>query len=101
MTVTPQELADYAGTDLDDDIERSCSVASLLVLDTFSNAYRTVSDEVIRQVTLEVGKALYKRRDETSGNSQSVEFGTGAAVQGPKDPFTQVWPLVRRYVLPF
>lgn len=100
VTITSSELADYCGADNDSDILRSLVVAEALVSDTFSQAWREVPEEVIRQVTLEVGKALYKRRDETSGNGQSVEFGTGAAVQGPKDPFAQVWPIVRRYVLP-
>ena len=100
-TVTAQQLADYCGSSLNADVERSLGVAEVLVADAFAEAYKTVPEAVHNQVVLEVGFALLKRSDSPSGGSQGVEYGTGQAVQGPKDPMTQVWPIIRRYVLPF
>ena len=99
MAVTAQELADYCGSALNADVQRSLSVAQALVTDAFEQAFRPVPEAVERQVVLEVGQAVHKRGDSPSGSSQSIDYGTGMAVQGAKDPMTQVWPIIRKYVL--
>lgn len=66
-----------------------------------SNAYREIPESVRDRLVLEVGQEFYKRQDSPTGNSQTVDFSTGQPVAGPRDPLARVWPIVRRYVLPF
>lgn len=112
MAVTVSDLARYVGVDPDGlpevdggaesaRVDSAFSSAVLGVDQALSRVFRPVPEEVRDRLVLEVGHAYYKRSDSPTGSSQGVDFSTGQAVLGPRDPLAQVWPIIRRYTLPF
>lgn len=113
MAVTESDLARYVGLDLSDladDVDREAEearVSSALaeaVTDVdlaLERTFRPVPESKIDRLVLEVGHAYYKRNDSPTGSSQGVDFSSGQPVAGPRDPLAQVWPILRRYTLPF
>lgn len=82
-------------------IEAALETATDLVDDTLSGAYKAVPVAVYDRLVLEVGHEILRRQDSPTGASTYADFSTGQPVQGPRDPLARVWPIVRRYVLPF
>lgn len=102
MAVTVEEFAEYVGLEpTDPRLSPSLTTAVDLLSDVLGWSSVAIPESVRGQITLEVAHEIYKRADSTSGGSASVDYGTGQAVLGPRDPLTRVWPMIRRYVMPF
>lgn len=112
MAVTIEDLLEYVGVSQDElrnedwatefqKAEDAFAVSVIEVDDVLSKAYRPVPATVRDRLVLEVGFAYFKRADSPTGASQGVDYSSGQPVMGPKDPLQLVWPIVRRYVLPF
>lgn len=100
MAVTAEDFVSWASISNNDAAQRAFDTAVALVDEKLVNAYRPVPEAVQDQCVLEVAHNIYKRKDSPSGSSQGIEFGTGQAVMGPRDPLTTIWPTLRKYVLP-
>lgn len=88
--------------DNDEYIQSCWTVASILTTKAFATATGPVPQEVLDRVALEVGAELYKRKDAPSGTSQFATFDGGSVpVRGPRDPLSQVRPIINAYVVPF
>ena len=113
MTVSVDDLASFIGVNLngteteadhraeESRISSALASAEIEIELALERAFRPVPTEVRDRLVLEVGHAYYRRSDSPTGSSQGVDFGTGQPVPGPRDPLAQVWPIVRRYTLPF
>ena len=104
-TVDWNNLKDYIGVETSDNDEfiQSCWVlASILITKAFAAATVPVPQEVLDRCALEVGAELYRRKDAPSGTSQFATFEGGSVpVRGPRDPLSQVRPIINAYVVPF
>jgi len=109
MAVSVGDLATYLGLgDLDEindptewgQLSRALSMATALVDDALTNAFREVPEIMRDQMILEVGHAYFKRSDSISGTSQFA-FEGGTTVFEPKEALSKIMPLLRRYVSPF
>lgn len=100
MAVTTEQLRDYIGAKSDEDtvIADDLAEAVAMIDDVLTEAWRPVPETVRDRLVKEVGHELYRRRDSPTGASQYADFSTGQPVRGPRDPLTQVWPIIRRYV---
>lgn len=103
MTVTVEQLRTYIGAPSSEDAEigEDLAAAEAMVTDVLQDAFRPVPESIRDRLVKEVGHELYRRRDSPTGSSQFADFTTGQPVRGPRDPLTQVWPTIRRYVAPF
>jgi hypothetical protein len=101
MAVTVEDFVSYANVSDDAIAESAFNVAEVMVDEKLVQAYREVPELVRDRIVLEVAHTLYKRKDSPSGSSQGVDFSSGQPVMGPRDPFAQVWPIIRSYVTPF
>lgn len=99
------DLKDFLGTTGDDEdtfVESCWDNARLLLETATARAFRPVPDGLLDRMTLEVGAELYNRKSAPSGGSnyQTYEGGT-FPVRAPRDPLTQVRPLLAIYVTGF
>ena len=107
--VTGAQLGTYAKATKTDaaELDRTAALAVAMLNSKIDGAdgtpggqlYCDMPDTIYTQIVLEVGAELLKRRDSPSGSSQFADLSTGAPVRGPRDPFSQVWPILRNYVL--
>lgn len=104
-TITADVLADFIrvgpqGAGPGRELERLLADAMAEVQNVMAEAFKAADSAFLDRCYLEVGRELYKRTDEPSGSSQFADFSTGQPVRGPRDPLQQLWPDLRRYVLP-
>lgn len=103
--LTAEDLAEFVKGDYTaetDAFDRAWAGSLALLQDTLSSAWRACPDDVLINLYLEVGSELYKRQDSPTGSSPYAEFeGSGGPIRSPRDPLTQSWPILRRYVLGF
>lgn len=99
------DLKGYIGAESDTENEyiASCfTVASLLVNGAIGAAFRPVPQELVDRMVLEVGHELYNRKNAPSGGSQFATYDGGTLpVRGPRDPLSQIRPILASYVVPF
>lgn len=82
-------------------IEEALEVATALVDDYISNAYRDVPQSVYSNEVLRTAHAVYKQNETVSGSQQVVELGQVTTTRFNRDPLTASYPTLRRYVLPW
>lgn len=99
------DLKDYVGSkdsNKDSFIETCYNTAVVLVDDALETAWREVPETVLSMLYLEVGSELFKRKDAPSGTSMYAQFDGGSVpLRGPRDPLSQVRPIINRYVVAF
>ncbi len=99
------DLKDYIGVDNDEEsgVITDCWDSAVELIDlAVDTAWRPIPESILNRLYLEVGNALYDRRNAPSGQSQFATFEGGALpVRGPRDPLAQVRPILALYVAPF
>lgn len=99
------DLKRYIGKEDDDEndfIESCWNDARTLLETATARAFRPVPTGIMDRMTLEVGNELYNRKNAPSGGSQFATFDGGTLpVRGPRDPLSQVRPIIAMYVVSF
>lgn len=98
---TAEQVAGAIGANTGDKVNRALASAIAEVDQALERRWRTPSGAEYRDMIIEVANEEYRRLDSPSGSSQYAEFTTGQPVRAPRDPLTQTWPKLRRYVAPF
>lgn len=98
------DLKAYIGAGEDDNeiIEQCFDDAVTLLGTATSSAFRPIPAGVMDRMILEVGHELYNRKNTPSGSSMFTGYDGGAVpVRAPRDPLSQVRPIIAMYVVPF
>ena len=97
-------LKSYIGSeDVNEDtyIQECWNEAVLMIDLALIKAFRPVPVAIKDRMYKEVGSELYNRKNAPSGGSQFATFDGGTQpVRGPRDPMSQVRPMIRQYVCP-
>jgi hypothetical protein len=105
-SLTFADLASYMGLEVGSDgydsvqLDRSLNSSYSLIEDVLRNCYvtRPMPQALFEQAVLEVAHEIHKRKNSPTGQDQFVQYnGGGAPTRGPRDPLTQVYPLLQRY----
>lgn len=97
-------LKDFLDSQTEEDtfVESCWDDARLLLETATANAFRPVPDSLMDRMTLEVGSELYNRKSAPSGGSQYQTYEGGTfPVRSPRDPLTQVRPMLAMFVVGF
>lgn len=90
------------GTDDDTFIEGCFNHAVELLTLATADTFRPVPQGIMDRMVLEVGNELYNRKNAPSGQSQFATYEGGSLpVRGPRDPLSQVRPILAMFVVPF
>lgn len=101
MAVVLADFVSWANVSNNTSAAQAFDAASAMIAEISLEAYKEIPEVEQDRWILELAHTLYKRKDSPGAASQGVEFGTGQPVMGPRDPLTQLWPSIGRYVLQF
>ena len=105
MSMDWQSLKSFIGSeDVNDDAYIvDCWNEAVLMIDLATiKAFRPIPPAIKDRLYLEVGNELFNRKNAPSGGSQFAVFDGGTQpVRGPRDPMSQVRPIIRQYVVCF
>ncbi|OZD30818.1 hypothetical protein CH252_40615 [Rhodococcus sp. 06-1477-1B] len=99
--MTAADLAQYVDARDERDtarVQTSWATATALV-----NAYvgaAAVPADVLQQVYVEVGAAIFRRKEAPGGATQFATFGDQGAVRISADPLAGVYPMLRPFLGP-
>lgn len=97
MSVTDADLAAFVGASEVSDVVRAFAVATALVNDLVGDA--TIDEDVLDQVTLEVGHSVYRRNAEPSqAGAVSLMPDGPVPVRQPRDPREVAISLLRPFL---
>ena len=100
-TATSADLAARIGKSDSEAVGSALAAGRALLDDALANAFRPVPVEVVDELVLSVGQAVYDRRKTATASGGQVSTVEGQGLpRAPRDPLASVRAILAQYVVP-